>query len=350
MIKRYESNPIIKPEDISVENDELEIFGVFNPAATKFKDEIILLLRVALKAKSEKGWIKIPVADKNDSFNIKILKWKKHKSLKVEDNDARFIDINGIRYLTSVSLFYLARSEDGIHFKISRTPVFTPSADYEIYGVEDPRIINIGEKYYVTYTAVSENGFCTGLASTEDFKKFERLGIIFPQENKDIVFFPERINGKYFSLHRPTVSFIGKPSIWLAQSDDLIHWGEHRLLLTPKNNKWERTKIGAGPQPLLTEKGWLIFYHSCGDNQIYSMNLILTEKNNPQNIIGKSTKPILTPRYKYEKVGVVPNVVFCNGWIANDYEKILIYYGAADKYVALAETTLDFLLSSLKTL
>lgn len=350
MIKRYKSNPIIKPENINVENDELEILGVFNPAATKFKDEIILLLRVALKPKAEKGWIKIPVADKNDSFNIKILKWKKHKSLKIADKDARFIDINGIRYLTSISLFYLARSEDGIHFKISRTPVFEPSAEYEIFGVEDPRIIKIGEKYYITYTAVSENGFCTGLASTEDFRKFERLGIIFPPENKDVVLFPERINGKYYSLHRPTVSFIGKPSIWIAQSDDLIHWGKHSLFLAPENKKWESTKIGAGPQPLLTDKGWLIFYHSSGDNQIYSMNLILTEKNNPQNIIGKSTKPIYTPRYKYEKVGVVPNVVFCNGWIINNNGKILIYYGAADKYVALAETSLDFLFSSLKTL
>ncbi|AFH48431.1 Putative glycosylase [Ignavibacterium album JCM 16511] len=348
MIKRYESNPIIKPDDILIDNDELEVFGVFNPGAAKFNDEIILLLRVAVKPKSEKGWIKIPIADKTDSFAIKILKWKKTKSLKILDKDARFIDINDKRYLTSISLIYLARIRDGIHFDISKEPALAPSNEHEVFGVEDPRIIRIDEKYYITYTAVSENSFCTALASTEDFKKFEKLGIIFPPENKDAVFFPERINGKYFSLHRPTVSFIGRPSIWISESEDLIHWGKHRIFLTPNNTKWERTKIGAGPQPLLTDKGWLIFYHSCGDNQTYSMNLILTEKNNTQKIIGKSTKPIFTPRYKYEKVGVVPNVVFCNGWIAKDKEKILIYYGAADKYVALAETEIDLLLSSLK--
>ncbi len=83
MIVRSKSNPIIKPEDVLIDNDELEVFGVFNPGATKFNDEIILLLRVALKAKSEIGWIKIPVADKTDTFKIKILKWKKSKSLKV---------------------------------------------------------------------------------------------------------------------------------------------------------------------------------------------------------------------------------------------------------------------------
>lgn len=350
MIKRYKSNPIIKPEDVLFDSDELEVFGVFNPGATKFNDEIILLLRVALKPKSEKGWIKIPIADKVNSFNIKILRWKKTKSLRVLDKDARFIDINDKRYLTSISLFYLARSKDGIHFKISESPVFFPSVDYEVYGVEDPRIIRIDEKYFITYTAVSENSFCTALASTKDFKKFERLGIIFPPENKDVVFFPEKINGKYFSLHRPTVSFMGRPTIWISESRDLIHWGKHKIFLTPKNNKWERTKIGAGPQPILTGMGWLIFYHSCGDDEIYSMNLILTDRNCPEKIIGYSEKPVLTPNYNYEKEGTVPNVVFCNGWVLKDDQKILIYYGASDKYVALAETETDVLLSSLKLL
>lgn len=347
MIKRYKFNPIIKPEDVPFRNNELEVFGVFNPAAAKFTDETILLIRVALKPITEKGWIKIPIANKNNSFVIKVLKWKKQKSLKVVHKDPRFIDINDKRYLTSISLLYLARSKDGIHFKISENPVFVPSVDYEVYGVEDPRIINIDNKYFITYTAVSENGFCTALSSTTDFKSFERLGIIFPPENKNVVFFPEKINGKYFSLHRPTVSFIGKPSMWIAESNDLIHWGNHRLFFTPRNNKWERIKVGVGPQPILTDKGWLIFYHSCGDNNTYSMNLILADKNNPERIIRFSNRPILIPSYKYEKEGLVPNVVFSNGWIPYDNERILIYYGAADKYVALAETTIGYLITSL---
>lgn len=155
MIKRYKFNPIIKPEDVPFRNNELEVFGVFNPAAAKFTDETILLIRVALKPITEKGWIKIPIANKNNSFVIKVLKWKKQKSLKVVHKDPRFIDINDKRYLTSISLLYLARSKDGIHFKISENPVFVPSVDYEVYGVEDPRIINIDNKYFITYTAVS---------------------------------------------------------------------------------------------------------------------------------------------------------------------------------------------------
>lgn len=135
--------------------------------------------------------------------------------------------------------------------------------------------------------------------------------------------------------------------MWIAESNDLIHWGNHRLFFTPRNNKWERIKVGVGPQPILTDKGWLIFYHSCGDNNTYSMNLILADKNNPERIIRFSNRPILIPSYKYEKEGLVPNVVFSNGWIPYDNERILIYYGAADKYVALAETTIGYLITSL---
>ncbi len=348
MIKRYELNPLIKPEDVVVENDEFDVYGVFNPGAAKYRDEIILLIRVALKPKSEKDWIKIPIADKTNSYEFKVLKWKKKKSLSVIDKDNRYVEINGKRYLTSISVFYLARSKDGIHFKISNRPVIKPSVDYEIYGVEDPRIIRIDENYYITYTAVSDNGFCVALASTRDFETFKKHGIIFPPENKDVVFFPKKIGSKYYALHRPNVSFIGKPSIWISTSDDLIHWGNHRLFLNPRNNRWERIKIGAGPEPIQTDRGWLIFYHSCGDRETYSMNLILSEKKNPHKIIGYSEKPILIPNNNYEREGVVPNVVFCNGWIIHKDQRIFIYYGASDKYVALAETSLDLLLNSIK--
>lgn len=346
MIRRYKLNPIIKPEDIRLTNEELEVLGVFNPAATKIDDKIILLIRVALKPKSEKGWVRILVADKNSNYNFKIQSWKKQKSLRISQKDVRYVDINDKRYLTSLSLFYLAQSFDGFHFSLSDYPVFIPATDYETYGVEDPRITKIDDNYFITYTAVSENGFCAALASTKDFFKFDRLGIILPPENKDVVLFPRRIKEKFYSLHRPTVSFIGKPSLWISESVDLIHWGNHQILLTPLDNKWERKKIGAGPEPMLTDKGWLVIYHSCGDNEVYSISAVLIDRNDPCKIIGRTKKPLLIPKYNYEKYGVVPNVIFSNGWIS-DKDKILIYYGAADTSVAVAETSLDYLLAEM---
>ncbi|WP_290664822.1 glycoside hydrolase family 130 protein [Ignavibacterium sp.] len=347
MIRKYKNNPIIKPDDIKNENYELEVFGVFNPGATKYKDKIILLLRVALKPREENGWIKVLIADKESDYKLKILKWKKRKSLRVESNDIRFIDINDQRYLSSLSVFYLAWSNDGLNFSFSEKPVFQPADDYEVFGIEDPRITKINDNYFITYTAVSENGFCAALASTKDFISFDRIGIIFPPENKDVALFPKKINKKYYALHRPTNSFIGKPSIWISESENLIHWGNHRILLTPLRKKWERMKIGAGPEPILTEQGWLVLYHSCGDNEVYSMNAILLDRNLPDKIIGRTDQPLLVPEFKYEKAGVVQNVVFSNGWISFG-NKILIYYGAADKYIALAEASIYSLISLIK--
>jgi predicted GH43/DUF377 family glycosyl hydrolase len=348
MIKKYKNNPVITPEDILVENDELEVFGVFNPGATKYHNKILLLTRVAIKPKPEKGWIKVLISDKQNDYNLKILRWKKKKSLKISENDARYIDINNKRYLTSLSVFYLAQSSDGFNFSLSSKPVLTPANDYEIYGIEDPRISFINDIYYITYTAVSENSFCVALTSTKDFEKFERHGIIFPPENKDVVLFPDKIGDKYYALHRPTVSFLGKPSIWIAQSYDLIHWGNHKLVFTPLNNKWERIKIGAGPEPILTDKGWLLLYHSCGDNEIYSMSVALLKKENPSELIGRMRKPVIVPQHCYESQGIVTDVIFSNGWIKTNENKLLIYYGAADKYIAVAETDLDELLNSFK--
>ncbi len=345
MIRRYSENPIIKPEDIKIYNDELEVFGVFNPGAAHFNEKIILLLRVALRCKSEKGWIKVLACDNNNNSELKVLKWRKTKSLKIDVGDPRFFIINGKKYLTSMSIFYYAESTHGFNFQISDKPVFVPQTEYETYGIEDPRITRIDDKFYITYTAVSENSFSVALASTSDFKDYRRLGIIFPPENKDAALFDQRNNNKFYCLHRPTVSFIGKPSIWIAESDNLIHWGNNNLLLVPKNNRWERNKIGIGPQPILTEKGWLILYHSCGDDEVYSLSGLLLERNNPFRIIGRTKNPIMTPKYWYEKNGVVPNVIFSSGWINLYDNRILIYYGAADKYVCVAETMVDSLLS-----
>jgi predicted GH43/DUF377 family glycosyl hydrolase len=348
MIRRYIKNPILKPSDIIIENDELDVFGVFNPGATRFNNKIILLLRVALKCKEEKNWIKVLLCDRTSDYNLKIVRWRKRKSLSVYNSDPRFIIINEKKFLTSLSLFYLAQSDDGINFSVTKSPVMSPANEYETFGIEDPRIIKIDDTYYITYTSVSENSFCAALAKTNDFKNFRRVGIIFPPENKDVVLFPKKIGNKYYCLHRPTVAFIGRPSVWISRSDDLINWGNHNLLFAPLNNKWERKKIGAGPEPILTNRGWLVLYHSVSDDEVYTLSSILLDEKNPRKIIGRTLKPILSPEYWYEKEGVIPDVVFSNGWVRMDEDKLLIYYGSADKYVSVAECKISSLINYIK--
>jgi predicted GH43/DUF377 family glycosyl hydrolase len=304
---------------------------------------------VAEKCVGDKNWIRIPVADlDNNEFKIKILSHRK-SSLPINyDSDPRYLRIENKTYLSSLSHLRIASSTDGIHFQIDDQPFLYPQFEHESFGIEDPRITKIGGKYLITYSAVSENGIGAALAVTEDFKTVKKLGMIFPPDNKDVCIFPEKINNKFFALHRPMVSFIGKPSIWISESEDLLHWGNHSCIMKPFENKWENEKIGAGPPPIKTEEGWILLYHSCGVSSVYTMGLCLLDKNNPLKILKRTKKPVLIPKYNWEKEGVFPDVVFSNGWVKLPDRKIYIYYGAADKYVGLVKTDLSILYSMLK--
>ncbi|HOK57240.1 MAG TPA: glycosidase [bacterium] len=273
------------------------------------------------------------------------------------------------------SRFGLAISKDGLHFeRVSDKPVFEPYANYDKGGCEDPRIVKIENEFFITYAALpnppSKSGNFievmqklkvdplyprihvfshTGLLSSFDLYNFKRMGIITPPEidDRDGVLFPEKIDGKYLLLHRPT-EWIGekfgtdKPSIWLAYSTDLKNWGENKLLLKPEY-PWEEKKIGSGPPPIKTEEGWLLIYHGVDKNFVYRTGVVLLDLNHPEKVIARSPYPILEPEENYEKVGDIPNVVFPTGTVLIDGE-IFVYYGAADKVCGVATTSLKDLL------
>ena len=257
---------------------------------------------------------------------------------------------NGIYYLlirvadiNKISHFFLAESLDGINFKISKNPILSPELPEEEKGIEDPRITRIYEMFYITYTAYSKRGCSVGLLETSDFQYFKRLGIIFPPDNKDVVILPEKINGKYFAYHRP-MSDMGRPfSIWTSTSPDLIHWGEHKCVMSPEEDSWDSQKVGAGAVPIKTEKGWLHIYHGVSDS-IYRLGVALFDLNNPSKLIRRSKNYILEPLEDYEKKGWISNVVFTCGTIIEDNGDVKIYYGAADSCVCLATAKLDDLI------
>jgi predicted GH43/DUF377 family glycosyl hydrolase len=152
---------------------------------------------------------------------------------------------------------------------------------------------------------------------------------------------------KYMMLHRPG-KWIGKsygtegPSIWLSEEDILTSFNKHSLLLRPQE-KWEQVKIGPGPAPNKTRKGWLVLYHGVILDGVYSTGAILLDLNNPYNVLGRTRHPILAPEKEYEKKGDVNNVVFPCGACVID-EPLYVYYGAADKVCCLATIELDSLL------
>lgn len=346
--QRLSDQPILKTTDVKPSIDGFEVLGAFNPAACFVNNEVLLLLRVAEAPKPERGWITIPMLTGSDEAPVMTIQRFREPE---EPYDPRVFVHEGKAYLTSISHLRLARSRDGIHFSIDNKPFLFPARLDEAYGIEDARITYLEGQYYITYTAVSENGPGVGLAVTSDFVTVERLGMILPPPNKDAALFPQKIAGNYCILHRPMVSDIGKPSVWLAESTDLRHWGNHRFLfggrgkaVTPPATDpfaWEGAKIGAGPEPILTDEGWLVCYHGADPDHSYSLALALLDKDDPSTLIARSHTPLLTPVLDWEKEGFFPNVVFSNGWIQwpdhhPNRSQIWVYYGAADSGVGVA--------------
>jgi len=337
LLTRHEGGPILTPD----KNLQWEKEGVFNPGVVLVGDEVVMLYRA------------------------------------VGEKEA---------YISRIGL---AKSKDGIVFERASTePVFWPKETFDKWATEDPRITQIGEDFYVTYVAVAtrimQDGqpfvgsvplqTTTALLRTRDFTSFENLGIISPEnsDNKDIVLFPRKIGGRYCMLHRPNLwdktwheiikskgetvtwpydveTLPEHPGIWIAWSDNLKYWKEHRLLLHSSHHT--DAKIGPGLPPIETADGWLIIYHHVittenKDAFIYSVRAALFDLDDPTKMIGKLPYAILNPEMPYEKEQLSPIVFPTGGYVVDD--TLFVYYGASDRYIALATGTLSELLAELK--
>ncbi|WP_231934572.1 glycoside hydrolase family 130 protein [Botrimarina colliarenosi] len=277
--------------------------------------------------------------------------WTPEVELDLRDKRVVRRKADGIARLTSLShLRVFRRREGGSGW--TPGPALLPETSAEEYGIEDPRITTIDGLHWITYVAVSRHGAATALASTTDFVAFERHGVIFPPENKDVVLFPRMIEGMHVALHRPTTrTDFCRPEIWLARSPDLLHWGQHQPILCGLN-PWESERVGAGPPPIQVDEGWLVIYHGCGPSQgseevgAYCAGAALLDLNDPTRIVSRSVQPTMRPAVEFERNGFVPNVVFPTGLIDHG-ARLSVYYGAADTAVGLADLSRDELLSSL---
>jgi len=342
---RSQDNPIIEPKDVKPSRSDFEVIGVFNAGVARFKGEIILLLRVAERPISIHP--DVVLAGIYDAAQGDIVTKKFSKDDPKNDfSDPRLIFTPTETYLTSVSHLRVARSKDGIKFEIEDTPAIAPANEYETFGIEDPRITLIDGTYYISYVAVCPAGVTTCLVSTKDFKSFERHGLIFCPENKDVVVLPERIDGRYYALHRPVSPLFKKQEIWLAESGDLVCWGNHRYVMSPRAGCWDAAKIGASAVPFKVESGWLEIYHGADRKNRYCLGAVLLDAEQPWKVIARAEKPILEPQMDYEIEGFFGNVVFSCGLLCEE-EKLRIYYGVADTAVCYAEVPLGEVLESL---
>jgi predicted GH43/DUF377 family glycosyl hydrolase len=326
---------------------DLEVVGVFNPAATRQGDDIVLLLRVAeAPRKASDSEVVAPVFNAS-TRQLDFRRWTVGTA-GLDVTDPRVIVFEGKSWLTSISHLRVARSRDGIHFDVEHTPALSPETELESFGTEDPRITLIDGTYWINYTAVSPLGIATALASTKDFRTFARHGIIFPPNNRDVTIFPERIGGHYVALHRPMPEGIGEPAMWSATSRDMIAWGDHKFLATGRSESWDDAKIGGGAVPFRVKDGWLAVYHGVSKSPMqYSLGALLLDANDPSVVLARSREPILAPETAYEREGFFGGVVFTCG-LVTDGDVVRIYYGAADGVTAVADLSLAEILGGLE--
>ncbi len=249
------------------------------------------------------------------------------------------------------SFFALARSDDGLNFRVDKLPCMLPDSGefrkWEEFGIEDPRLTFIEGKFYMLYTAVGPHGFRIALAEVEDFRHYRRIAVISDAGNKDGVLFPRKINGLYARLDRPTRG--RDDGIWISYSPDLIHWGLSKCVIHPRKRYWDSNHIGASAPPILTEHGWLEIYHGVkmtSAGPIYRIGTVMLDAEDPSRVAGRCYVPILSPREDYERIGDVNNVVFACGAITEDDGEVKVYYGAADTAICVASASLEELIES----
>ena len=312
-MKRCPLNPVLSAKDVP-----FDASLVFNAGVCKWQGEYVMLFRNDYGTKEEDWRAAVASGAPNPGFSTNL----------------------GI-----------ARSRDGVHWTVGPKPVLAMRDD-EILRVYDPRLTVVEGRVVLCFAMDTRHGLRGGVATTEDFERFEVQSLSVP-DDRNMVVFPERIGGRYVRLERPmpVYSRYGKTEafdIWLSESPDLRFWGESRLVLGAEHVPYATTKIGPAAPPVRTPKGWLATIHAVrvverelaswegGWHKEYCAGLMLLDLDDPSKVIGLSRNPILPPETDYETVGFRGNVIFPGGMILEDSGEVKIYYGAADTVECLA--------------
>ena len=302
LLWRYSGNPII-PRDLTAYSN-----SIFNSAVVPFKDGFAGVFRC--------------------------------------DSTSRCMDIHA------------GFSKDAIHWEINDDPISfkkaspdLPDSDYKY----DPRVVFVEDRWYIIWCN-GYHGPCIGLGYTFDFKEFVQMENALMPFNRNGVLFPRKIAGRYALLSRPSdTGHTRFGDIIYSESPDLTYWGRHRHVMAPmafEESGWQNTKIGAGPAPIETGEGWLLFYHgvltSC-NGFVYSFGAALLDLEQPWKVIGRVRPYMLSPQELYECVGDVPNVVFpCAALTDGGSGRLCMYYGCADTVTGIAFGNVDEIVGYIK--
>ena len=245
-----------------------------------------------------------------------------------------------------------AESTDAIHFIRRSEPVLSPETDYEKDGgVEDPRLQKFGDTYYLTYTGYNKKDAQLCLATSSDLLHWDRKGVILPAYKgnwnvgwtKSGAIVPEKIDGKYWMYWLGTApSETGETyktdQMGLSYSDDLIHWTEATAtpVLPRRPGMFDSRVVEPGPPPILTERGIVLIYNGADEQLVYRTAVAVFDRRDPRKLLSRSETPIFAPEKEWERIGQVPNVVFVEG-LVHRRGRFFFYYGAADKFIGVAQ-------------
>ena len=356
---KIQDKVLLKPTDFKPSFIDWEVKGVLNPAAVRLPDKkIVLYVRVAESAHPKNsGMLTCPIMSSEKEYTFDYQKINKKDIIRMGRWGEMYLK-DGLCRLPTISHFKkIVLTADGFNIdSLDEKPIFTGMPGDGDYGVEDPRIVKIGQSYLMTYVSISINeGVSTSLAASNDLIRWNRKGIIFREQNKDAALFPEKIKGKYVALHRPEGFFeFSRPSIWISYSPDLTYWGRERSIVQPRAGSWDRRRIGAGAPPVKTKKGWLCIYHGVREeekNSVYSAGAFLLDLKNPEKVLARTpiNKPLIFPEKIYEQSGYMNNVIFPTGAILdNDKEDLLIYSGGADSVVSVKKLGIKDIFKSME--
>jgi beta-1,4-mannooligosaccharide/beta-1,4-mannosyl-N-acetylglucosamine phosphorylase len=311
IIQRYALNPILSAKDVP--------FGpalVFNAGVTKYEGQYIMIFR------NDYGSAESFTLEPSNTTNL------------------------GIAY-----------SHNGVDWQVNASPCFS-WCDEEVSRVYDPRLTVIEGKVYMCFAVDTKHGVRGGIAATEDFEHFDILSLSVP-DNRNMVLFPEKIQGHYVRLERPFPIYGrgggNRFDIWMSNSPDLKYWGNSHLVMGVEHVPYANDKIGPGAPPIKTKKGWLTTFHAVdidptrGKNgwepnwkKRYTAGICLLDLEQPNKVIGMSNSPLLAPETDYETQGGFRNdVIFPGGMILEESGEVKIYYGAADTVECLATAHVD---------
>ncbi len=315
VMQRHPARPLLSRTDIpDLPPDIVDVSSVFNPGATVFEDQLLLMLRVQTRGRR--------------------------------------------------TYLLVARSDDGLAFDIESTPVEFDGigkVGETIHHIYDPRITRIGDEYHIVCALDIDKGCRLGIVRTLDFENFTFLGLVGNHDTRNGVLFPEKIGGRYLMLERPNTArdaagYPADSTIVLSASDDLLNWQQIGPVMSGRWHYWDEL-IGSGPPPVKTRDGWLHLYHGIathyGFGHVYQAGAVLLDLQDPTRVLARTDNNILEPRQSYELTGQVPNVVFPSGMVvsnlgddgyADDQSIISVFYGAADTVIGHATASVGELI------